>query len=705
MSSNQLSPGSAKTSIKQDALGRDRFVKNLAEVIRNYGKSDSLTIGLYGPWGCGKSTLLNFVIEDLGEDPESIAVLRFNPWNFSQQETLISAFFAALSALIKRNDNSRRAKKAAALLDTLSGLTAPAALAPGFGVIPQALKQFADAAKDYARAFGDLEETKRKISDVLRKSPKRFVIVIDDIDRLTEPEIRLIFQLAKSMADFTNVVYVMAFDRKIVAKALDGITGGEGNAYLEKVITVPINVPPLTGRQAQRLIKAEIDAYSKRQRAFDWHNKRQEEVETLIVRIVETVRQIERFTNALKVLEGLTKDDINFTDLIALTFLKATEPSLYDFISAHPEIFVDDMMNQLLRGDDQDEVERKTLDAEIAKLSMKSEDAVELLEIVFPKIARLYKRHGGSKHWGDREWRRQFRACADYRTFFRYFALQVDEGDISAADRKALHESLASVEDFEAFLRSLGDEGRRYFTMQYLSDVQPDELTDEQIEVVVTAILDIGDELGEGPSEEAIVACNALLKALTDRRRFEVTVAALGKPPASIEMPVVLINRLGSTQIATFNRQQAEQLSVVEAQLLKRAWGDGKLISHKRMLYLVNQWLRVSADDAKKTIRETLDGNDAEFLKFLSLYENVQTQASFYPVRFYVEGISRIYTLEELKERLGRLSSDARYETENERLLQMLAEVDKALQPAPEEAEPQREGHEEAVVTDMETIE
>jgi ATPase subunit of ABC transporter with duplicated ATPase domains len=145
-----LNPGSAKASITQDDLGRKTFVKNLATVIRTYGKSDSLTIGLYGPWGCGKSSLLNFVVEDLAADADSIATLRFNPWNFSQQDTLVSTFFASLSSLIKRSDKSKRAKKVAAILDTFSAVTAPATLAPGFAVIPQTFKQLADAAKGYA---------------------------------------------------------------------------------------------------------------------------------------------------------------------------------------------------------------------------------------------------------------------------------------------------------------------------------------------------------------------------------------------------------------------------------------------------------------------------------------------------------------------------------------------------------------------------
>src|SRR5581483_5960295 len=245
LSKSNLRPGNAKTSIKQDELQRDKFVKNLSNVVRTYGKSDSIPIGLYGPWGCGKSSLLNFVMEDLKQDKDTIAIVRFNPWNFSQGEKLVSNFFSTLSALIKRSDKSRKAKKAAALLDGFSALAAPAALYPGLDVISKTFSRLADTAKDYASAFNDLENAKDDISNILVKSSKRYVIVIDDIDRLVDSEIRLIFQLVKSMADFKNIVYIMAFERAVVSRALDEITNGQGNRYLEKIIGAwDLSLPP-----------------------------------------------------------------------------------------------------------------------------------------------------------------------------------------------------------------------------------------------------------------------------------------------------------------------------------------------------------------------------------------------------------------------------------------------------------------------------
>ena len=68
--------------------------------------------------------------------------------------------------------------------------------------------------------------------------------MIDDIDRLNHVEIRQVFQLVKKLADFKNTVYLLAFDKDVV---LDGFEAkckqAPGEQYLEKIITVPFDVP------------------------------------------------------------------------------------------------------------------------------------------------------------------------------------------------------------------------------------------------------------------------------------------------------------------------------------------------------------------------------------------------------------------------------------------------------------------------------
>lgn len=57
----------------------------------------------------------------------------------------------------------------------------------------------------------DLQESKNQIIKKLKDEKIKIIVSIDDIDRLSEEEIVAVFQLVKSLADFPNTIYVLAF--------------------------------------------------------------------------------------------------------------------------------------------------------------------------------------------------------------------------------------------------------------------------------------------------------------------------------------------------------------------------------------------------------------------------------------------------------------------------------------------------------------
>ena len=69
----------------------------------------------------------------------------------------------------------------------------------------------------------------------LSKLDNPIAVVIDDIDRLPTAEIRDTFKLVRLTGSFPNLVYILAFDRARVERALteDGIPGRD---YLEKIL-------------------------------------------------------------------------------------------------------------------------------------------------------------------------------------------------------------------------------------------------------------------------------------------------------------------------------------------------------------------------------------------------------------------------------------------------------------------------------------
>jgi len=79
----------------EDLLRRVPLAKKIASLISQYTEHESFVIGIDGPWGSGKTSFVNLLNEQLKTD-ETILLIEFNPWNFSDQNELIKEFFNGL---------------------------------------------------------------------------------------------------------------------------------------------------------------------------------------------------------------------------------------------------------------------------------------------------------------------------------------------------------------------------------------------------------------------------------------------------------------------------------------------------------------------------------------------------------------------------------------------------------------------------------
>ena len=77
-----------------------------------------------------------------------------------------------------------------------------------------------------------LEQIKKKVDGEFRKLGRRIIVVVDDVDRLTQVQIRQLFQTIKLNANFPNTVYLVAADRSVVEKSLDYRTRSFGQGLL-----------------------------------------------------------------------------------------------------------------------------------------------------------------------------------------------------------------------------------------------------------------------------------------------------------------------------------------------------------------------------------------------------------------------------------------------------------------------------------------
>lgn len=342
-------------SSKDDLLARASFSRALADAVVSYDSKDSVVTALYGSWGSGKSSVVNMVLERIEEISSSMVaekrpiIVKFNPWNYSDQNQLVGQFFRSLSVALKRGDWGEGAKKVGEQLEAYSEFFKPLVLIPdptGFwaglaAVMAVALKKVGGATSAWGKLKSkDLDQIRKDLDALLAKQQRKILIVIDDIDRLNNVEIRQIFQLVKALGDFPNTVYFLAFDRDVVVKALSHVQEGSGDEYLEKIVQIPFQLPSISKTEVEKVLFGQLDELIKDLPEVRWDQTHWGNVYQGGLRFFfTTVRDVIRYINSLRFSFAMVKSELNPVDFFAVTALQVFEPAVYEGVRENPDLF------------------------------------------------------------------------------------------------------------------------------------------------------------------------------------------------------------------------------------------------------------------------------------------------------------------------------------------------------------------------------
>ena len=223
---------SPETDLDRDAFGRSKFSEALGMALlkllspKSPVLEESFVLALTGPWGSGKTTVMEFALATLQQQykswdkNEQPIVHRFDPWLFNDPTQLLSAFLRGIAHTLSLPDHGKELSKAGHIVKTyeqylapVGWLTSVAGIA-GIDKGAELLKKVSETLEESAKiAQQDTSGFRKAISEQIKKQPRRILIVIDDIDRLTKQEIRLLMQVLKLTANFSNVVYLLLFDQ------------------------------------------------------------------------------------------------------------------------------------------------------------------------------------------------------------------------------------------------------------------------------------------------------------------------------------------------------------------------------------------------------------------------------------------------------------------------------------------------------------
>ena len=444
-----LSPDLPIAKLEEDELNRGSFAESLAKTLVQYSFPSSLTIGLYGEWGSGKTSLLNMVFENVERIDDSVVVLRFNPWLCSDPKQLVTQFFKQMATAIKLKKSIT--DKAWELIDQYADILGATSVIPVAGEIVAAFTKVLTkkAVEETKERTNDLQESKNQIIKKLRDEKIKIIVSIDDIDRLSEEEIVAVFQLVKSLADFPNTIYVLAFDYDVVVRALGKVQHGDGKEYLEKIVQVPFEIPAPNIDDIHEALFSKLNGILGDIPEEDWDKETWAELfQQGIKNYIRSIRDVIRYTNVFSLKYEHLKNETSAADLLGLTCLQVFEPTVYSKLPSYKDILCGEKRS--FSHERQKETEEK-VECAINRIALDDGSVTDLeatkniLGTLFPGI----KTNMGWSYGVGRGYSRRDslirNSIAAPECFDRYFALTLENGAIPTATvRRMVFESSES---------------------------------------------------------------------------------------------------------------------------------------------------------------------------------------------------------------------------------------------------------------------
>ena len=530
-----ISPDVPITKVADDTLNRGVFAQSLATTILQYSFPSSFSIGLYGAWGSGKTSLLNMVLEAVEENDEDAVILRFNPWLCADSKQLITQFFKQLSTAIKLKKSAEA--KAWEIIDRYADLFDVAGMFTGAGTILSAFGKIMakEANEKVEQRENNLQEMKDRIISKVLEERLKIIVSIDDIDRLSEEEIIAVFQLVKSLADFPNTVYILAFDYNVVVRALGRVQRGDGKEYLEKIIQVPFEIPTPNIEDIHAAFFSKLETIIGDIPAGRLDNSAWAMLFRYgICNYINSIRDVIRYTNVFLLKYQLLKEETNLADLLGLTALQVFEPFVYSKLPTYKELLCGSDYNRSYdwgHGEEERIKKMVSLLIDDNKAVTDREAVNNILGILFPKVkSAMSTSYGIGRSYSHRDFlvnnNIAIAACFD-----RYFALSLENEAIpTSLMRHLIYE--ADEGELKETVMQLYHDGKIVRLLEeidaYANRFQAVDISEERASLIIRVIVrswssfEVEDSgLFSIPFSWRLLFCvEALLKVMKESSRF-----------------------------------------------------------------------------------------------------------------------------------------------------------------------------------------
>ena len=610
----------------QDQFGFTPFAKTISKCISNISDPVGSVVAIYGPWGSGKSSAINLVRHYLEKSSPEIRIISFPCWHYRTEDALAVGFFKELYAGLEPGlSRSKKAKEAFVKLGAhvasaghLLGNILEVTPISWFGKLTQSA---AGTLERFIQTDTGVEALQQQVSEALKSQAQQFLIIIDDLDRLSPEEAIVIFRLVKSVGRLPKVCYLLAYDRDVLEKAVNDRYPSEGAHYLEKIVQAGFELPKPESSHLHAMLNENFD------RIFtDTEPPDQVHFGNLFFEVIApeitTPRDVLRLCNILATTWGAVRGEVDIPDFIALETLRLFRPRLYQVIrnNKHLLVGIANSSPNYSRDNEAPEHDQIFLNNEPEEDRDRLRRAMMRL---FPRLEAVWN----NMYYNDtQDWSRQRRVCAEehFDTFFRLSLSphavsrrEIDEIISRAADRAFVQKTFENA----LFVKQANGRTKASYLLDELK-IRGGDVPDEKVESLLSSLFAIADSL-PNPADEGrgfTLASNNLrlhwlLRELTVVRfsieqRSAVLVAALEDStlgwlvdlshsahneyhPAKDEQPRPPHDFL-------MTKSDTEKTRKYTLRRIREARTDGTLIHVKNLAYVLFIWHHMTNDDGNE---------------------------------------------------------------------------------------------------------
>ena len=388
MNNNYIFSDEPILSKDEDKFQRENIVNEITEIIKNYDKQAGITIGIEEEWGSGKTSVINLILNNLNKNWNVVndynvwrsfgswfiniipprwwyaleymgfhtrnksniysnppLIISFNPWNYTNTGQILDDFFRSIHNVIKKENiriaNEFRKNASRYAPNIMDAKTV------GFGVSIPIDPAMVSARFSKTIAQQPVYESKHLLDKTLQRLNKKILIVIDDIDRLDPDETLLIFKLTKIVANLSNMIFILAYDKeKTIIKLNQKFQTYQeykiGGNYIDKIVQIPIPLPHIPYSNLQKYLDDSIIKFRDIFGEKHWDNQGYgyNTFKGTLIGILINARHINRYLNILNpTLNTIDANNINLRDFLLLSLIKLIAFDVYLYIGNNKELF------------------------------------------------------------------------------------------------------------------------------------------------------------------------------------------------------------------------------------------------------------------------------------------------------------------------------------------------------------------------------